>query len=72
MALRFVDVLEMPFFPELPTARTIGSIKELGKKHRLTAYDGSYLELALRLSLPIASSDNALIGASRVEGVLFL
>lgn len=41
-------------------------------KHQLTSYDAAYLELALRLKLPIATIDKALIRAARVEGVTVL
>lgn len=37
--------------------------------HHLTVYDASYLELALRLSLPIASLDQALCRAAESCGV---
>lgn len=38
-------------------------------KHKLTAYDASYLEMALRLRLPLASLDKALVRAAHAEGV---
>ena len=38
-------------------------------RHRLTAYDAAYLELALRRSLPLATLDKALARAARAEGV---
>lgn len=44
----------------------------LAEQHRLTAYDASYLELAMRLGLPLATSDVALIAAARVVGVPLL
>lgn len=37
--------------------------------HQLTVYDASYLELAMRLSLPIASLDQALCRAAERCGV---
>ena len=33
-------------------------------QYKLTAYDASYLELAIRHNLPIAASDNALVTAA--------
>jgi len=44
----------------------------LADKHRLTVYDATYLELALRLSLPLATLDQDLRAAARNEGVTLL
>lgn len=44
----------------------------LADHHNLTPYDACYLELALRLNLPIASLDRALRDAARAEGVTVL
>jgi hypothetical protein len=41
----------------------------LARKHRLTAYVASYLELAMRQRLPLATLDAELIAAARFEGV---
>jgi predicted nucleic acid-binding protein len=41
----------------------------LARSHRLTAYDASYLELALRKSLPLATLDKKLAQAAESEGV---
>lgn len=38
-------------------------------KYDLTAYDAAYLELALRLQLPIATVDTALADAAHASGV---
>ena len=45
---------------------------ELARTHQLTSYDAAYLELALRLKLPLATRDKALIAAGRAEGVKIL
>ena len=44
----------------------------LARAHRLTFYHAAYLELALRLGLPLASRDQALQAAARSEGVPLL
>ena len=44
----------------------------LARRHSLTTYDASYLELALRLGLPLASTDRALRRAASDEGVVVL
>lgn len=42
---------------------------EVALEYGLTAYDASYLELALRRSLSLATLDRALARAARAEGV---
>ena len=42
---------------------------ELADRHRLTVYDATYLELALRLALPLATLDDELREAAQREGV---
>ena len=41
----------------------------LAETHRLTACDAAYLELAMRLGLPLATSDKPLIAAAQAVGV---
>jgi len=41
----------------------------LALRHELSAYDAAYLELALRLQLPIATQDATLAAAARIAGV---
>ena len=41
----------------------------LARQYSLTAYDAAYLELALRLSLPLASKNGALAVAARKTGL---
>ena len=43
----------------------------LARKYRLTVYDASYLELAQRHSLPLATLDKALLHAALAENVVF-
>lgn len=44
-------------------------VHRLAVAHRLTPYDASYLELALRKNLPLATLDDELIAASKASGV---
>jgi predicted nucleic acid-binding protein len=45
---------------------------ELADRHRLTVYDATYLELALRLSLPLATLDENLRKAALSENIPLL
>ena len=45
---------------------------QLSEQHALTAYDATYLELALRLNLPLATKDKHLAAAARASGVALL
>jgi predicted nucleic acid-binding protein len=44
-------------------------ILDLARAHRLTAYDAAYLELAMRLGVPLASKDRDLCDAAERVGV---
>jgi predicted nucleic acid-binding protein len=44
----------------------------LADRHQLTVYDATYLELALRLSLPLATLDDDLRNGAQQEGVPLL
>lgn len=48
---------------------TDSHILDLARMNRLTAYDASYLELAMRRALPLATKDRALRDAARRVGV---
>jgi predicted nucleic acid-binding protein len=66
----------MVFLSALPVSvdaetslRAWDDILELARSHGLTTYDASYLELALRLSLPLATLDGRLKAAAGSVGV---
>ena len=44
----------------------------LSRKYNLAYYDVIYLELAKRLSSPLATSDKALVRAAKTEGIRLL
>ena len=56
--------IENPALPQM-----FVSVRALVGQYKLTAYDASYLELAIRHNLPIASSDKALVKAAQAAGV---
>ena len=47
-------------------------VMALARRHRLTAYDAAYLDLALRTAVPLATLDRALAQAATAEGVPLL
>lgn len=52
------------------TLALVGSdVLSLARSHRLSAYDASYLELAQRLSLPLATLDQRLREAAQSLGI---
>lgn len=52
--------------------RILTDVHHLAVAYRLTSYDASYLELALRKNLSLATLDNELIDASEAAGVALL
>ena len=50
-------------------ARAFSHILQLARTERLTAYDAAYLELAMRLGVPLASKDGPLCDAAERVGV---
>ena len=65
--LRAIDALvRLPLVMDDEGSRlALGRISELADKHGLSIYDATYLELALRRKLPLASRDAALCQAAR-------
>jgi len=53
-------------------ARAFGAVLDLMRTQRLPAYDATYLELAVRRALPLASNDRALRKAALAVGVPLL
>jgi predicted nucleic acid-binding protein len=68
-----VDLKLLPIYCHQETNDHVwGRTLELADLHRLTIYDATYLELALRLSLPLATLDEDLRIAAHQEGVPLL
>ena len=57
---------------DIDTAADEAMIFDLARRHRLTFYDAAYLELAMRLRLPLATLDAALVAAASAEKVALL
>jgi predicted nucleic acid-binding protein len=64
---------DLPILVDPETADRIWQpTQTLAARHGLTAYDAPYLELALRMGLPLASADRALVSAAAQCGVSVL
>ena len=67
------DLALLPIRVDAETDRQAwGATARLSEQHRLTIYDAAYLELALRLGLPLASLDSELRVAAQTEGLALL
>lgn len=68
---RFLELLSgLPIETDLETAsRALGDTRSLARSHDLSAYDATYLELAMREGLPLATLDKHLKKAARNVGV---
>jgi predicted nucleic acid-binding protein len=69
--LRFLEVLRsLPVFVDTtPSEQVFDDILALGRRHDLSSYDASYLELAMRQGIPLATLDVRLTKAAKAAGV---
>ena len=69
--MRSVELLlSLPLEPDSPTtSEVLGRVSNIAREYRLTAYDASYLELAMRSRATLATLDQALSDAARKAGV---
>lgn len=70
-APRILDaLLELPLETDQVADReTLQRALELASRHNLSFYDATYLELARRHGLPLASLDGDLVSAANAEGL---
>jgi predicted nucleic acid-binding protein len=66
--LELLGALEIEIEPP-HSVSSLAALTALAQAHGLSAYDASYLELALRRGLPLATVDEALTRAARAAGV---
>jgi len=71
---RFIALLsELPIIVDQESPeRMIKEIFALARKHNLSSYDASYLDLAMRKGLPIATLDKNLLAAAKRSKVSIL
>ena len=66
-ASRFLALVRsLPIFVDQESPeRMLTGILALGREHQLSTYDASYLDLAMRRGLPLATQDKALSAAAK-------
>ena len=64
----YLDALPIDVDP-VSAARTWGAALDLANAHGISVYDAMYLELAVRMRLPLATLDQRLGDAGRAAGV---
>lgn len=69
---RFITLLERLPIRVTPSAGSLTEALDVGRRHQLSAYDASYLELAERLGSPLATLDRRLTDACHAAGVPLL
>ena len=60
--LNIIDEMLIDIDP--PDSSAILQLPQLARTHHLTGYDAAFLELAMRLQLPLATGDQALVRAA--------
>ena len=66
--IALLETLDVVVDEETPS-RALGRVLDLARAESLTAYDAAYLELAMRLGVPLASKDGNLCNAAERLGV---
>jgi predicted nucleic acid-binding protein len=65
------EMRQLPITIDDVVSGLFGDETALSKKYRLSVYDAAYLEVALRHSLPLATSDKKLAAAAKAAGAAF-
>ena len=66
--LAHLDALPIEVDP-MCASRTWSAALDLADAHALSVYDAMYLELAVRMQMPLATLDRVLLGAAQSAGV---
>jgi predicted nucleic acid-binding protein len=65
-SIRFLTLLsQLPIFVEYERPEMMKELLALARSNNLSSYDASYLDLAMRKGVPIATLDNKLIEAAK-------
>jgi predicted nucleic acid-binding protein len=72
--VRFITLLsQLPIVVEYEkTEQIMKDLLPLARIHNLSSYDASYLDLAMRKGVPMATLDNRLINAAKAVDVKIL
>lgn len=70
-SMQMADILlNLPILDDVESVLNgLKTVLDLARQFGLTAYDAAYLELAMRLDLPISTLDQSLIKAAKSSGV---
>jgi len=68
--VKFVE--ELPITTETDYDHALGDVLNLARTESLTTYDAAYLDLAMRLEIPLATLDVKLAKAAAKNGVVVL
>jgi len=66
--IELLEDLDIEFVAE-PSSRTLSNLADLARPHQLTSYDAVYLDLTMKLGLPLLSRDQNLRSAATRVGV---
>ena len=65
-SIRFLTLLsQLPIFVEYERPEMMKELLALARSNNLSSYDASYLDLAMRKGIPMATLDNKLIEAAK-------
>jgi predicted nucleic acid-binding protein len=70
LRLQIKQLAALPIIQRDPASEDL--IVDLSLRHRLTAYDATYLALAIEVGLPLATLDKALAEAALAEGATIM
>ncbi len=70
--LRDVEKLPVHLDAGVAVNPFVPAVEALARQYTLTAYDAAYLELAVRLAIPLATLDKELLRAAPLAGVAIL
>jgi predicted nucleic acid-binding protein len=63
------ELRELPISVDSELIGLFGGEAALASRYNLTVYDAAYLELALRLGVPLASTDKAIMAAAKTAKI---
>lgn len=71
LILRQLDMLDLEVVRDTPS-RSLDDMALFARPHQLTSYDAAYLDLAIRLNLPLCTCDRGMARAASGLGIALL